>query len=1035
MKKSNRFKVQGSRFKRKDNFFRIFVFLFLTGNWELGTRNFLFAAAPDPPANLRMNPSVYDHWAHLIWDASLSSGVVKYKVYRTTVAGFAQDVVQVATSTALNYLDLNLDNGVVYYYRAVSVNGADEESLPSISTQIWTHPIAPTPGGGFRVAEVTTASIYWVWTPGTAPEGAQRLINVVTGDWVGPELGVSTAAYAETLLTPGVSVASRAVVTYNITGRASSNPDGMATLANPVVSLGFTFVGSSVAVAWGANGNGSSAQYLVQKSLDGVSYFQADLTTKTSLTDGAVAEGSTVYYRIRSQNDRGVGASFSVPISTAIGRVPPAAISDLTAVPGANEGSVLLSWTATGEDGYLGDFQPPAQFTIHRSTASDMNPASLNEISITTSTGQGSRNGVVFEGLNPGTTFYFRVFTMDNDKNLSAASNLAFSWSQWDTVAPSRITNLTVNLRGDTTAFLEWSSPGDNGRGGAFNGIFEVGYSSNPIDTDERFDALAQIVRFSTTTNPREYYSCTISTLVSESRLYFAVRAYDDRFNRSPISNLFVVPLDNVPPPDVAGFLIERDTGTDNLNRLSWSVPGSDDIARLLVIRSSPTAPSRSLLKKGIPLGKGSKLADGSIVISTITAAVGSLVRYEDLIPGVGSLYTTFYYLIVSSDAVGNYSSGTLSSVSLRENIPPREPYGVLAEKISRDFILISWLPPKFNGDGSLIAASSVPRPHEVSAIEIYNATAPAGPWNLWKTTSPTESSLIVRTSGLEYFRLQAIDVYGNRSPGASMIVDSSATVTETVLGGRSYVSLAPSLASYLRPSGNPLGQALRLRSQEINEEERGITYTAVRFWAEIVESGQEAKGLVFPRSEAKVVLHYAGNERGEVSAASALSRDIAGAPLVQEGTVRLENADRELGLYWHNGQGRIKVYGDVDKTDQTISLETASLGGYYVQKLYREAAFDFDVTQVEPRVLTPNGDGRNDVVIFRFNNPKDSSITGRIFDLSGSRVADLTAGPVTDSKMWDGRDFQGAYAGSGVYIYQLEAEGQIFNGTLAVAR
>ncbi|MEK7287427.1 MAG: gliding motility-associated C-terminal domain-containing protein [Elusimicrobiota bacterium] len=97
---------------------------------------------------------------------------------------------------------------------------------------------------------------------------------------------------------------------------------------------------------------------------------------------------------------------------------------------------------------------------------------------------------------------------------------------------------------------------------------------------------------------------------------------------------------------------------------------------------------------------------------------------------------------------------------------------------------------------------------------------------------------------------------------------------------------------------------------------------------------------------------------------------------------------------------------------------------------------FSFDqAAGLSGRVVTPNGDGANDAIIFHFYNPMDSAVTLEIFDLAGASVSNL-AGLAGDQKLvWDGRDGRGSPVSAGIYIYQVRAEGKTFSGTIVVAR
>ncbi len=109
-------------------------------------------------------------------------------------------------------------------------------------------------------------------------------------------------------------------------------------------------------------------------------------------------------------------------------------------------------------------------------------------------------------------------------------------------------------------------------------------------------------------------------------------------------------------------------------------------------------------------------------------------------------------------------------------------------------------------------------------------------------------------------------------------------------------------------------------------------------------------------------------------------------------------------------------------------------------------------------RIITPNGDAKNDVSIHCVENPKDSSLIGTIYDLRGHFVADMArirntgaspltiaqckaafpvspAFPLMDAMVWDGRAAGGTAVTSGVYVYRVEGEDTAVTGTVVVAR
>lgn len=97
-----------------------------------------------------------------------------------------------------------------------------------------------------------------------------------------------------------------------------------------------------------------------------------------------------------------------------------------------------------------------------------------------------------------------------------------------------------------------------------------------------------------------------------------------------------------------------------------------------------------------------------------------------------------------------------------------------------------------------------------------------------------------------------------------------------------------------------------------------------------------------------------------------------------------------------------------------------------------RPAAFTFGA--VINRFVTPNGDGRNDSATFRFDNPRDSGGSLKVYDLRGHKVAEVEILPSTavpSVVAWTpGQDTPG-----GVYIYVITIEQQSVSGAVVVVR
>lgn len=108
---------------------------------------------------------------------------------------------------------------------------------------------------------------------------------------------------------------------------------------------------------------------------------------------------------------------------------------------------------------------------------------------------------------------------------------------------------------------------------------------------------------------------------------------------------------------------------------------------------------------------------------------------------------------------------------------------------------------------------------------------------------------------------------------------------------------------------------------------------------------------------------------------------------------------------------------------------------------------------QAAPKIITPgNADGRNDVFfVFYKNLDSQSSLSGKIFNLMGMKVADMAntggAGVLLgtppggwhpqSADSWEGYFKWSPSRGisPGIYIWQIEAEGQVYTGTVVVAQ
>ncbi len=114
------------------------------------------------------------------------------------------------------------------------------------------------------------------------------------------------------------------------------------------------------------------------------------------------------------------------------------------------------------------------------------------------------------------------------------------------------------------------------------------------------------------------------------------------------------------------------------------------------------------------------------------------------------------------------------------------------------------------------------------------------------------------------------------------------------------------------------------------------------------------------------------------------------------------------------------------------LAMSVTSFGGMSPQSLG-----GISLTDVRPRVITPNGDQLNDVAYFLFGDNTISGlpIEGTVFDINGAEVATLALSTNEDALIWDGKDKGGRILPSGLYIYSIKLGNHQATGTIVVAR
>ena len=283
--------------------------------------------------------------------------------------------------------------------------------------------------------------------------------------------------------------------------------------------------------------------------------------TGTTYADSGLSAGTAYSYDIRAYDDFATTTSNALMVTTgspggggggSIGDfIFPEVISDLS-VEVLSTTSVMLAWTATGDDGIVGT---ASSYDIRYSTL---------EITIDTwiyleqVIGEpkpkvaGQKESFIISRLSPGTTYRFALNVMDDSGNESKFSNVvqATTMSPPDIIAPAAITDLAVKNVFSIFADLLWTTSGDDGNSGTA-ASYIIKYSTTSL-SDANWLSAAPFGNALVPSVAGLTESTTITGLNSETTYYFAIKTLDEAGNESAISNVVIFRTLSVVEDEVA---------------------------------------------------------------------------------------------------------------------------------------------------------------------------------------------------------------------------------------------------------------------------------------------------------------------------------------------------------------------------------------------------------------------------------------------------------------------------------------------------
>ncbi|MBI4347061.1 MAG: gliding motility-associated C-terminal domain-containing protein [Elusimicrobia bacterium] len=708
-------------------------------------------------------------------------------------------------------------------------------------------------------------------------------------------------------------------------------------------------------------------------------------------------------------------AEASVSTFTGAGYKLYAGLLHLAAVPGSvtaivavskSTGTLELSWTAPGLDGPRGNVSGGFYRIDASSDPLHVFDPSVYLTEFATGAAPGSTHAYTLSGLLPNTTYYSRVYLADTRKVFAENSAPGAD----STLAHPPASPALSSVDASSVSFT-WSLPAAGAEG------FRIDSSSTAFGLLGPGGAVV-----SSRTDNGLSITLTVVGLTPNTTYFFRLGSLNWQGDYN-FDTVIATRTALGPPIPIQSLAVTGDALARRV-LLTWTNPAFRDPAGVLVQVS--TQPIASGAVDGTAYAEGATLADGSVIRST---AAGS--SFVDL--GL-ELDTTRYFRLYSKNTSSEYSVHVATQVVL--DLPPMAAAG-LSASLSADgaSVTLRWSSVASSLDGAPFKDPAAPHAWELDRFVVYRATGIVR--SGWVQVGTAAVSATAFTDPLPdpsqryYYKIVPTDAFSPLADSA-MVLDTERNLYAVAPDRVSRLRIPPELAGAMLASGNRWGRDLLVRALEEPQNLGGRVVKSLRFETR-TSPASAAAGLLFDGGQVDVALRY--EVAGGIvvpSAASETLGPLAASPLSP--AVPAAEAATRLAAYWDNGREYVKLFGRVDPADQLVTVQTAMPGGYQIRSVLREPAFTFDVSGTFNKAITPNGDGLNDAAVFVFDNPKDSAVRGRVFDLRGAHVSDMRAGPVANSLQWDGRA-AGRAVSRGVYLYQIQAEGRTFNGTVLVVR
>jgi Fibronectin type III domain len=257
---------------------------------------------------------------------------------------------------------------------------------------------------------------------------------------------------------------------------------------------------------------------------------------------------------------------------------------------------------------------------------------------------------------------------------------------------PAKISDLAVEKAEEHGKFtISWTAPGDDGDEGTA-AAYELRYSENAISDDAAWENATLLPGTQTPDTAGTLQRQTVTTLTPGAGYHLALRARDEAWNWSELSNDLTVsvPLDQTPPGMISDLRAVPGNGNGEVV-LSWTAPGDDG--------SQGTASGYELRYSSGPVDESNWEQADSFTVLIFPGEGGSTQSYV-----VTGLYPdeTYYFALRAFDEVplaGTVSNSPSATASIAEyNLWAVPPYYKINPRTGNAF---EYDPNNYDTDGA----------------------------------------------------------------------------------------------------------------------------------------------------------------------------------------------------------------------------------------------------------------------------------------------------------------------------------------------